>query len=161
MRTDWSRVLLSLPIALTLLAVTSVAQAQTVLRRESVEAKPGPAKTFTGRVTVRMLTTPTPPGQAGTALVAFWPGARSNWHKHPAGQTLYVTQGCGWTQQDGGAVARICQGDTVYVKPGVRHWHGATTTTGMSHLAISETLAGNNVTWLEPVTNAQFMGPQR
>ena len=161
MRADCLSVLRSLTIAVTLLAGASVGQAQTVVRRDSVEAKPGPATTFTGRVTVRMLTSPTPPGQAGTALVGFSPGARSNWHTHPAGQTLYVTQGCGWTQKDGGPVARICQGDTVYVKPGVRHWHGATTMTGMSHLAISETLAGQNVTWLEPVTDAQFKGPPR
>jgi quercetin dioxygenase-like cupin family protein len=121
----------------------------------------GPAANFTGNVTVRILTQPTPPGQAGTALVSFAPGARSNWHTHPAGQTLFVTDGCGWTQEEGGPVTRICKGDTVYVRPGVRHWHGATSTTSMSHLAISEAHDGKNVTWLEPVSNAAYHGPIR
>ncbi len=155
------RILVSITAAAMMLSASSVARTQTVVRDGSVEAEPGPAANFTGRVAVRMLTDPTPPGQAGTAMVSFSPGARSNWHTHPAGQTLYVTAGCGWTQEEGGAVARICRGDTVYVKPGVRHWHGATATTGMSHLAISETLDGKNVTWLAPVTAAQFSGPAR
>jgi quercetin dioxygenase-like cupin family protein len=144
------------------LAVLSAgAHAQDVVRAGSTEAKPGPADTFIGRVQVRLLTNPTAPGQASTALVRFEPGARSHWHTHPAGQTLYVTQGCGWTQVEGGPVTRICKGDAVYVKPGVRHWHGATATTAMTHLAISESRGGKNVNWMEPVTDAQFRGPAR
>ncbi|MCJ2185755.1 (R)-mandelonitrile lyase [Novosphingobium beihaiensis] len=119
----------------------------------------GPAAVFTGKTYVRLLTRPTAPGQAGTALVTFEPGARSNWHTHPAGQTLYVTQGCGWTQEEGGPVQRICAGDMVYVKPGVRHWHGATASETMTHLAITEVLNGKNVEWMEPVSDAQFHGP--
>lgn len=106
-----------------------------------------------------MLTSPTAPGQAGTALVTFTPRARTYWHTHPAGQTLYVTDGCGWTQAEGEPVQRICAGDAVYVKPGVRHWHGATTTTSMTHLAITETYGGSNVEWMEPVTDARYTGP--
>lgn len=160
MRIDHHAIALALASAV-LSGSSGAASAQTIVRSASVEAKSGPTASFTGRVTVRMLTNPTPPGQAGTALVTFSPGARSNWHTHPAGQTLYVTEGCGWTQEEGRAVARICQGDTIYVKPGVRHWHGATATTSMSHLAISETRDGKNVDWLEPVTDPQFRGPSR
>jgi len=161
MRPNQYGMLQSTLVAMTLLAVPAVGQAQTIVKYNAIVAKPGPAATFTGRVTVRRLTSATPPGQAGTALVTFAPGARSNWHTHPAGQTLHVMRGCGWTQEWGGPVALICRGDTVYVEPGVRHWHGSTTTTGMSHLAISETLDGKNVNWLEPVTDTQFKGPRR
>lgn len=146
-------------------AVTAIlatgAHAQEIVRAGSVEATPGPAANFTGRVTVRSLSEPIQPGQAGAALVRFEAGARSNWHTHPAGQILHVTEACGWTQVEGGSVSRICQGDTVYAKPGVKHWHGATSTSPMTHLAVSETLNGQNVTWLEPVTAAQYRGPAR
>lgn len=161
MQTDRIRIRRWMVAAALAAGLPSAGQTQTVVRSGSVEAKTGPASYFTGRVTVQMLTSPTSPGQAGTAMVSFSPGARSNWHTHPAGQTLYIATGCGWTQEDGGPVVRICRGDTVYVKPGVRHWHGATSTSAMSHLAISETLDGKNVNWLEPVSDAQFRGPGR
>ena len=148
-------------IAATLLCVAPAVQAQEIVRAGTVEPQPGPAESFTGPVTVRMLTKPTPPGQAGTSIVTFQAGARSNWHTHPAGQTLYVTEGCGWTQEEGGAVTRICKGDTLHAKPGVKHWHGATDKTRMAHLAISETHDGRNVDWLEPVSAAQYHGPAR
>lgn len=141
-----------------LLPVSAGAQA---VHAGSIAAKPAPAIYFTGDVTLRMLTSPTAPGQAGTALVSFSAGARSHWHTHPAGQTLYVTKGCGWTQEVGGPVQRICSGDTVYVKPGVKHWHGATATSSMAHLAISETRNGKNVDWMESVSDAQYRGPVR
>lgn len=121
----------------------------------------GPASSFTGKVAVRLLTSPTSPGQAGTAMVTFAPGARSNWHTHPAGQALYVTDGCGWTREAGGPITRICKGDMVYVRPGIRHWHGATSTTSMTHLAITETLEGKNVSWQEPVRGTDYHGPER
>jgi quercetin dioxygenase-like cupin family protein len=139
--------------------LATAAHAQDVVRAGSTEAKPGPSAYFTGQVDVRALTSPAAPGQAGTAIVTFQPGARSNWHTHPAGQILYVTEGCGWTQVEGGPVTRVCKGDTVQAKPGVKHWHGATATTAMSHLTISETLGGKNVDWLEPVSAAQYHGP--
>ena len=143
----------------TTFAQSSTPQAGVV--RAGAPAKPGPAQYFTGKVTVVELVKPEAPGRAGTGLVAFSAGARSNWHTHPAGQTLYVTDGCGWTQREGGAVARICKGDTVYVPAGVRHWHGATATTPMTHLSITETVGGRNVDWMEPVSTAQFHGPNR
>lgn len=119
---------------------------------------PGPTANFTGRVRVEILVQPDAPGRAALGLVTFSPGARTNWHSHPAGQSLYVTDGCGWTQREGGPVERICKGDVVYVPARVRHWHGATDTTEMTHLAISETLDGRNVDWAGPVSDAQFLG---
>ncbi len=148
-------------LASALVALATAGSAQEVVRAGSTEAKPGPAENFTGSVQVRMLTSPTAPGQAGTALVAFQPGARSNWHTHPAGQTLYVTEGCGWTQVEGGPVTRICKGDTIYANPGIKHWHGGSATTAMTHLAISETHDGKTVDWLQPVTAVQYRGPAR
>jgi quercetin dioxygenase-like cupin family protein len=141
--------------------LASGSQAQQVVRAGSAKVTAGPAAWFTGRVAVRALTTPTAPGQAGTALVAFRAGARSHWHTHPAGQTLFLTEGCGWFQAAGSRVRRICQGDTVYVTPGVKHWHGATATTAMTHLAITEQRGGQNANWLEPVSAAQYRGPAR
>lgn len=120
----------------------------------------GPSRYFAGRVTVAELVKPEGPSRVGTGLVAFRPGARSNWHTHPAGQTLYVTEGCGWTQREGGQVQRICKGDTVYVPAGMRHWHGATASDAMTHLSITETVDGRNVDWMEPVSDAQFHGPE-
>ena len=138
--------------------IPMAAEAQ-VVDADTVEPQAGPAEYFTGTVTVQRLTRPTDPGQAGTAMVRFDAGARSNWHTHPAGQTLWVTKGCGWTQEADAPVQRICAGDAVYVKPGVKHWHGATATDAMDHLAITESKDGNNVIWLEPVTAAEFDGP--
>jgi quercetin dioxygenase-like cupin family protein len=144
---------------------TGIAVAQTaapqpgVVKAGAVAPKPGPTQYFTGKVTIAELVKPMPPGRAGTGLVAFQVRARSNWHTHPAGQTLYVTEGCGWTQREGGVVTRICKGDTAYVPAGVRHWHGATDETAMTHLSIAETFDGRNVDWAEPVSDAQFHGP--
>ena len=145
--------------ALASLAASS--QSQEVVRAGSGPVVQGPAANFIGRVRVRSLAAPTAPGQASAGLVTFSAGARSNWHTHPAGQILYVTRGCGWTQVEGGAVTRICAGDTVYAPPGVKHWHGATSSSAMSHLAITETVGGRNVEWLEPVTARQYRGPAR
>jgi quercetin dioxygenase-like cupin family protein len=116
----------------------------------------GAAANFTGDVLVTPLFDPPAPGRGTTGQVTFAPGARTNWHTHPGGQTLIVTAGCGWTQVEGGPVRRICAGDTVWVPPGVRHWHGATETSSFTHIAVSEKVDGKNVTWLEPVTDAQY-----
>lgn len=142
-----------------ILCAAPAAHAQTIVRAQEALASPGPAETFTGAVTVRRTAAAIAPRQANTALVTFQPGARTNWHTHPAGQILYVTQGCGWYQEEGSAAARICTGDTIHARPGAKHWHGATNRQGMSHLAISETLNGKPVDWLEPVTAAQYRGP--
>jgi len=116
----------------------------------------GPADWFTGQVRVDPLFAAPDPARVGGALVTFEPGARTAWHTHPLGQTLIVTAGCGWVQRDGGAVEEIRPGDVVWFPPGEKHWHGATATTGMSHIAIQEKLNGSVVTWLEQVSDADY-----
>jgi len=88
--------------------------------------------------------------------VTFQPGARSAWHTHPLGQILIVTDGVGWIQQWGGPVQVIRKGDVVWTPPGIKHWHGATPTTTMTHIAVQESLNGVAVNWLEQVTNEQY-----
>ena len=90
-------------------------------------------------------------------IVTFSPGARTDWHCHPLGQTLLVTAGCGWVQRDGGPVEQIMPGDVVWIAPGEKHWHGATLTTSMSHVAISEKdVDGKTATWMEKVDGSQL-----
>src|SRR6218665_1616243 len=132
-----------------------------VVHQKDVPAAPAPAENFTGGVTLKPLAKATPPGQASVGLVTFARGARSHWHTHPAGQTLIIESGCGWTQEEGGPVRRMCKGDVVTVAPGVKHWHGATAATPMSHFAITETVDGRNVDWLESVTDAQYQAAGR
>jgi quercetin dioxygenase-like cupin family protein len=90
------------------------------------------------------------------ALVTFEPGARTAWHTHPLGQTLIVTSGCGWVQREGGPVEEIRPGDVVWFPPGEKHWHGATPTNGMSHIAVQEKVNGSPVDWMEQVTAEQY-----
>ncbi len=101
------------------------------------------------------------PGRAGGATVTFEPGARTAWHTHPLGQTLLVTAGLGWTQCAGGPVEEIRPGDVVRCPPGVKHWHGATPATAMTHVAIAEALDGKVVDWLEHVTDEQYLAGRR
>jgi quercetin dioxygenase-like cupin family protein len=117
---------------------------------------PGPSSNFTGSVSVRPVVDAKQMGSTTLGEVTFQPGARSNWHTHPGGQSLYVTKGCGWTQREGGPIVRICEGDTAFVPAGVRHWHGATAMSPMTHLSITENVGTNNVNWMEPVTDVQY-----
>jgi quercetin dioxygenase-like cupin family protein len=116
----------------------------------------GQAAWFTGSVRIDPLFGPPDPARVAGALVTFEPGARTAWHTHPLGQTLLVTAGCGWAQREGGPVEEIRPGDVVWFPPGEKHWHGATASTAMSHIAIQEKLDGSAVDWLEPVTEAQY-----
>jgi quercetin dioxygenase-like cupin family protein len=118
----------------------------------------GPAEYFTGVVRVDPLFTAPQPARVGGASVTFEPGARTAWHTHPLGQTLIVTSGCGWVQREGGPVEVIRAGDVVWFPPGEKHWHGATPTTAMTHIAIHEQLDGKAVDWLEHVTDQQYRG---
>lgn len=116
----------------------------------------GPAEYFTGTVRIeRLLDAPEPARVAG-ARVTFEPGARTAWHTHPLGQTLIVTDGCGWAQRWGGPVEEIRPGDVIWFEPGEKHWHGAMPTVAMTHLAIQEKLDGRAVDWLEHVTDEQY-----
>ncbi len=128
-------------------------------RNASQDSIPGPADWFTGRVRIDPIHMEAQaPSRITSALVSFEPGARTNWHSHPLGQLLIVTAGKGWTQCDGGQRVEVNAGDTIWCPPGHKHWHGATATTGMSHIAVQEMLDGKNVDWFEPVTDAQYNG---
>src|ERR1700744_1337330 len=113
----------------------------------------GPVEYFTGSVRIAPLFTPPDPARVAMAWVTFEPGARTAWHTHPLGQTLIITAGSGWVQREGGGIEEIHQGDVVWFSPGEKHWHGATATTAMSHIAIQEKLNGSPVDWLEQVTD--------
>jgi len=120
----------------------------------------GPAEYFTGTVRIDAPFQATEPARVGGATVTFEPGARTAWHTHPLGQTLIVTAGRGWVQREGGSIENITPGDIVWIPPGVKHWHGATTTTAMSHIAIAESLEGSPVTWMEKVSDEQYNAGQ-
>lgn len=118
----------------------------------------GSAENFTGKVRIDAPFQMAAPAHASGALVTFEPGARSNWHTHPLGQTLVVVSGLGWHQCEGEPKEEIRPGDVVTCAPGKRHWHGATSTTAMAHIAIQERDAnGKVVEWMEPVSDAQYL----
>ena len=119
------------------------------------QSAPGPQDWFTGTVYIDGIRNPDKQSAVGCAHVRFTPGARTAWHSHPKGQTLYVTDGIGYVGSRGGEVREIRPGDVVYIEPGEEHWHGATPTTGMTHIAVQEWLDGKAADWLEPVSDAQ------
>jgi len=119
-------------------------------------SSPGGDQNFTGSVRVDSRFQATAPARVGGGIVTFEPGARTAWHTHPLGQTLIVTAGVGRVQKWGDAVQTIRPGDVVWIPPGVKHWHGASPTVGMSHVAISESLEGKSVDWLEKVSQEQY-----
>jgi quercetin dioxygenase-like cupin family protein len=116
----------------------------------------GPADWFTGAVRIDPLFEAPEPALVAGASVTFEPGARTAWHTHPLGQTLIVVAGCGWAQREGGPVEEIHPGDVVWFAPQEKHWHGATATNGMVHIAVQERLDGKVVEWLEHVTDEQY-----
>ena len=116
----------------------------------------GPADWFTGTVRIDPLFQANAPARAGGASVTFEPGARTAWHTHPLGQTLIVTSGVGWVQREGGSIEEIRPGDVVWFPPGLKHWHGASPTTAMTHIAIQEALDGKVVDWMEKVSDQQY-----
>jgi quercetin dioxygenase-like cupin family protein len=127
-----------------------------LFRNGSRPSQPGPADRFTGSVRIDPLYTAEAPSRVGAAQVTFEPGARTAWHTHPLGQILVVTSGTGWTQCEGERVIEIRAGDVIWCPPGHRHWHGATATTAMTHIAIQEALNGSPVTWMETVSDEQY-----
>jgi quercetin dioxygenase-like cupin family protein len=118
----------------------------------------GPEDWFTGTVRVDPLFQPPDPARVAGASVTFEPGARTAWHTHPLGQTLLITSGLGRVQREGGPIEEVRPGDVVWFEPGEKHWHGASPTTAMSHLAIQESLDGKAVDWLEKVSDEQYGG---
>ena len=124
-----------------------------ITRSGSQPTNPGPAEYFTGAVRIdRLFEAPTP-ARVRVASVTFEPGARTAWHTHPLGQTLIVTAGCGRAQREGGPIEEIRPGDVVWFAPNEKHWHGATPTTAMTHIAIQEALDGKAVDWMEKVSD--------
>jgi quercetin dioxygenase-like cupin family protein len=126
-----------------------------IKRCGSQPSSKGPAEYFTGTVRLDPLFQPPAPARALGVSVTFEPCARTAWHTHPLGQALIVTAGCGWTQCWGGPTEEIRPGDVVWCPPGTKHWHGATPTTSMTHIAIVEALDGKTVEWMEKVTDEQ------
>lgn len=116
----------------------------------------GPAGYFTGAVRLDPLVRTPDPARVVAVTVTFEPGARTAWHTHPLGQTVIVTSGCGWAQRWGGPVEEIRPGDVVWFPPGEKHWHGATATTAMTHIAIQEELDGKTADWMEEVGDEQY-----
>jgi len=127
-----------------------------IRRAGSQPSSRGPSEWFTGTVRIDPLFPATAPARAAGNAVTFEPGARTAWHTHPLGQILIVTAGAGLAQRDGGPIEELRPGDVVWFEPGEKHWHGATPTTAMTHLAIQEALDGRAVEWLEPVSDAQY-----
>jgi quercetin dioxygenase-like cupin family protein len=127
-----------------------------ITRSGSVPPTNGPADWFTGPVRITPLFQPKDPARAAASSVTFEPGARTAWHTHPLGQTLIVTAGIGWVQREGGSIEEIRPGDVVWIPPGMRHWHGASPTAAMTHIAIHEQLNGKVVEWMEKVSDEQY-----
>jgi quercetin dioxygenase-like cupin family protein len=128
-----------------------------ITRNGSQASIQGPADWFTGSVRIDPLFSAHAPSRGAGASVTFEPGARTAWHTHPLGQTLIVTSGVGWTQCGDGPVEEIRAGDVVWCPPGTKHWHGATPTTAMTHIAIQEHDGdGNVVSWMEHVSDEQY-----
>jgi quercetin dioxygenase-like cupin family protein len=127
-----------------------------IKRSGSEPSVKGPAEYFTGSVRVDTLFGPLEPARTSGAYVTFEPGARTAWHTHPLGQSLIVTAGFGWVHREGGRIEEVRPGDVVWFPPGEKHWHGATPTTALTHIAITEMLDGKNVDWMEKVSDDQY-----
>lgn len=129
-----------------------------ITRNGSNASGKGPADWFTGTVRIDPMFPANEARRGAAAAVTFEPGARTAWHTHPLGQTLVVTAGFGLAQREGGPIEEIRPGDIVWFSPGEKHWHGASPTTAMTHIAIQENLDGKVVDWMEHVTDDQYQG---
>jgi quercetin dioxygenase-like cupin family protein len=152
-----AKAILPLSVVITGVAAAQTSASQiTITPTTSQKIITGASDRFIGSVRVQSLFHPTAPSRTSGGVVTFQPRARSAWHTHPLGQILIVTDGVGWIQQWGGPVQVIHKGDVVWIPPGVKHWHGATPTSAMTHIAVQESLNGVAVNWLEQVTNEQY-----
>jgi quercetin dioxygenase-like cupin family protein len=154
-----------LPAVLVLALVAAASAPMSSVHGQTMQISPngsrpsvrGPAQNFTGSVVVNPFFAANEHTPALGALVTFEPSARSAWHRHSGGQTLIVTQGVGWTQEEGGRKHEIKPGDVIWCPPGVKHWHGAAATTSMSHIAITNVVGGKSVEWMEKVSDEQYL----
>lgn len=146
-------------VAVALGATTAFAEPErevSVTRASSQVPTAGAPEYFTGSVTVQSRFQASSPARVGGGVVSFKPAARTAWHTHPLGQTLIVMEGSGLVQHWEGDIQEIGPGDVVWIPPGVKHWHGAASESGMSHVAVAEALDGKTVEWMEPVTDEQY-----
>ena len=127
-----------------------------ITRAGSQASRPGPQEYFTGTVRIEALFPVREPSRVSAGSVTFEASARTAWHTHPLGQTLIITSGLGWVRREGGPIEEVRPGDVVWFPPGLKHWHGATPSTAMTHIAIQETLNGKNVDWMEKVSDEQY-----
>jgi quercetin dioxygenase-like cupin family protein len=127
-----------------------------IKRSGSQPSRKAPAEYFTGAVRVDPLFQAPDPARVSGSSVTFEPGARTAWHTHPLGQTLIIASGLGWVRREGGPIEEVRPGDVVWFPPGLKHWHGATPTTAMTHIAIQEALNGKSVDWMEKVSDEQY-----
>ena len=127
-----------------------------ITRIGSKPSMKGPEDWFTGSVRIDPLFDANDARRGAAATVTFEPGARTAWHTHPLGQTLIILSGSGWVQKDGESIQEVHPGDVVWIEPNEKHWHGATTTNGMSHIAIQENKDGKVVDWMEKVSDQQY-----
>jgi quercetin dioxygenase-like cupin family protein len=166
MMATWKKIIVA-AAALAALAICAIARppaasaeerglGMLVTRAGTLPSRKGQPELFTGEVRVDPLASVREPSRVAASYVTFEPGARTAWHTHPLGQTLIITAGVGWVQQDGGPVEEVRPGDVVWIPPGLRHWHGASATTAMTHIAITETLNGKNSEWMEKVDDAHY-----
>jgi quercetin dioxygenase-like cupin family protein len=130
--------------------------AMKIERNGSRPSTKGPPDYFSGSVRVEPVFQVGDPMRFNAGSVTFEPGARTAWHTHPLGQTLIITAGLGWVQTEGGPIEEVRPGDVVWFPPGEKHWHGATPTTAMTHIAVQEALNGKNVDWMEKVSDTQY-----
>jgi quercetin dioxygenase-like cupin family protein len=151
-----SAVAASAPAAASISMAAPSGDSLTITRAGSRPTQPGPADWFTGTVRIEPMFAATDSSRAAASSVSFEPGARTAWHRHPRGQVLIVTAGEGRVQRRGGPVEEFRTGDVIWTPPGVEHWHGASPSAAMTHLAIYEHVNGNVVTWLEHVTDAEY-----
>jgi len=157
---------IALPILVFMLFISANANTQTagtgaqidIVRPGSMPSTQGSAPNFTGSVRVDWIIPNGHPSNISGGIVTFAPGARTAWHTHPKGQRIIIIQGVGWVQQWGGPKIEVRPGDVVWFPPDVKHWHGATATTGMSHYSLAEIHQGRSSDWMEPVTDAQYNG---
>ena len=159
------QIIVVLPLAATLLSIAQAAQGQRtsdmqINRKADQVTVDGPSDYFTGKATITGQFQREAPSRVTGAIVHFEPGARTAWHVHPLGQTLIVTEGVGWTQVEGGPILEFQIGDILLCPADKKHWHGATPHEAMTHIAIQEALDGRNVTWLEKVSDEDYLkGP--
>lgn len=156
----WPRVMSAVPVIAQVFArreaVAPTADPGLEIVRAGQSAVPGAADRFTGEVRISGPYSAEAPARVGGATVAFAPGARTHWHTHPLGQTLFIVSGQGWVQKDGEPAQRLGPGDVAWIPPNVRHWHGAAADHPMTHFAVAEALDGTSVTWMEPVPDAVY-----